>query len=97
MGAVITHVEDFTLAGTEDFIKEVLETLGKELTVSKIERGRFKCTGIDVSAVSDGIEIEMEDYVDSLEEVKDIHKADRNEGLTKAELKVFKKMTGKQS
>ena len=25
MGAVITHVDDFTLAGTEDFIKEVLE------------------------------------------------------------------------
>ena len=25
-GAVITHVDDFTLAGTEDFIKKVLET-----------------------------------------------------------------------
>ena len=36
MGAVITHVDDFTLAGTEDFIKEVLETVGRELTVSKI-------------------------------------------------------------
>ena len=67
---VITHVDDFTLAGTEDFIKEVLETVSRELTVSKIERDNFRYTGIDLKTVEDGIEIEMEDYVASLEEVK---------------------------
>ena len=97
IGAVITHVDDFTLAGTEDFIKEVLETVARELTVSKIERDSFRYTGIDVSAVDDGIEIEMEDYVASLEEVKEIRKADRDEYLTKAELKIFRKMTSKLS
>ena len=69
---MITHVDDFTLAGTEDFIKEVLETVSRELTVSKIERDSFRYMGIDVSTVDDGIEIEMEDYVASLEEIKDI-------------------------
>ena len=69
MGAVITHVDDFTLAGTEEFIKEVLETVERELTVSKIEKDKFRYTGINVTAVEDGIEIEMEDYVESLEEV----------------------------
>ena len=59
IGAVITHVDDFTLAGTEDFIKEVLETVSRELTVSKIERDSFRYTGIDVKTVEDGIEIEM--------------------------------------
>ena len=97
MGAVITHVDDFTLAGTEDFIKEVLETVGRELTVSKIERDKFRYTGIDVSTVEDGIEIDMEDYVDSLEEIKEIRKADSDEYLTKAELKVYRKVTGKLS
>ena len=72
MGAVITHVDDFTLVGTEDFIKEVLETVDRELTVFKIERDKFRFTGIDVCAVNDGIEIKMEDYVDSLEEIKEI-------------------------
>ena len=67
---VITHVDDFTLAGTEDFINEVLETVSRELTVSKIERDNFRYTGIDVKTVKDGIEIEMEDYVESLEEVR---------------------------
>ena len=76
IGALITHENDFTLAGTEDFIKEVLETVARELTISKIERDSFRYTGIDVSAVDDGKEIEMEDYVASLEEIKEMRKAD---------------------
>ena len=39
----------------------------------------------------------MEDYVERLEEVKEIRKADRDEDLTKAELKVYRKMSGKLS
>ena len=39
----------------------------------------------------------MKDYVDNLEEVREIRKADRDDPLTKTELKVFRKMTGKLS
>ena len=39
----------------------------------------------------------MKDYVDSLEEVREIRKSDREDPLTKTELKVFRKMTGKLS
>ena len=39
----------------------------------------------------------MEDYLESLEEIKDIRKADREEDLTKLELKEYRKMTGKLS
>ena len=46
-----THGDDFTLAGTEEFIKEVLETVGRELTVSKIEKGKFRYRGVDVTTV----------------------------------------------
>ena len=96
-GAVITNVDDFTLAGTEAFIKEVLETISRELTVSKIERDNFRYTGIDVTTVNYGIEVQMEDYVESLDEMKKIRKADREEDLTKLELKEYRKMTGKLS
>ena len=37
----------------------------------------------------------MEDYVDSLEDIKEIHKTDREDDLTKLELKEYRKMTGK--
>ena len=37
-GAVITHVDDFTVAGTSSFIEEVLDIVERELTISEIER-----------------------------------------------------------
>ena len=74
-----------------------METISRELTVSKIERNRSWHTGIDVSAVEDRIEIQMEDYVDSLEEVKEIQKADKDEDLTKVKLREYRKMTDKLS
>ena len=50
-GMVITHVDDFTLAGTADFIREVLEMVEKELTVSKVEEDDFHYIGLDISTV----------------------------------------------
>ena len=41
IGAVITHVDDFTLAGTEDFINKIINAVSEELTVSKIEKDNF--------------------------------------------------------
>ena len=82
IGAVITHVDDFTLAGTEEFIDKVLEVINRELTVSKVEKDRFRYTGIDVCATDNGIEIKIEDYMESLEEVKEIRRVDREDDLT---------------
>ena len=73
------------------FLDEVIDTVSKDLTLSKIERENFRYTGIDVRTVEDGIEIEIQDYVDSLEEVTEIRKAVRDDPLTRAELKVFRK------
>ena len=97
ISAVITHEDDFTLAGTDEFVKEVIDTVSEELTVSKIEKENLRYTGIDVKTIEDGIEIEMQDYVDSLDEVREIRKADKDDPLTRAELKVYRKMTGKLS
>ena len=76
VGAVITHVDNFTMAGTDEFIKETLNIIGKELTISKIEEDDFRYTGIDASTIDCGIQLEMKDYIDSLEEVKEIRKAE---------------------
>ena len=65
------------------------------MTISKIEGDKFSYTGVNVSAKDDGIEIQMEDYVDSLEDIKEIQKADREDDLTELELKEYRKLTGK--
>ena len=33
IGAEITHVDDFTLAGTKEFIDEILDAIEKELNI----------------------------------------------------------------
>ena len=54
-GAILTHVDDFNIAGTPDFIKKVIDHVGRELTVSKIEENCFRFTGLDIKVVDDGI------------------------------------------
>merc|ERR1712030_281970 len=89
-GAVLTHVDDFSLAGTDSFVEKVIRQVEQQLTVSKVEKDKFRFTGFDISAVEDGIEITMADYVKSMEDVKHIRKADREEELTDLEMKEYR-------
>ena len=92
---MLTHVDNFELVGTSGLMEKVLSVVEKELTVSKIEEDEFHYTGLDMKSVSDGIEISMEDYSKILKEIREIRKTDdRNESLTKLEMKLYRKMTG---
>ena len=42
VGMVLSHVDDFTVAGTDKFIGDIISLIEKELTVSKIEHGSFR-------------------------------------------------------
>ena len=41
-GAVLTHVDDFELTGTVDFIEKIIAVVGKELNISKVEEDKFR-------------------------------------------------------
>ena len=45
---ISSHVDDFNLVGTNNFINEVTEKIKKDLDILKIEDGEFRFTGIDV-------------------------------------------------
>ena len=96
-GAVLTHVDDFSLAGDEEFIRKVVSQVEKQLTVSKVERDKFRFTGLDVSLDDDGIEVTMADYVKSIGDISEVRSADREEELTNSEMKEYRKITGKIS
>ena len=86
---VLTHVNDFEVAGTPEFVKEIILVVEEELTVSKVKKYTFRYIGLEVKIVSDGIKISMEDYSKSLKEITEISKTDdRNESLTKLEMKL---------
>ena len=71
--------------------------LSKVLTVSKIEKGSFRFTGIDVQKVNDEIILSMNDYAKSIEEIKEIRKEKKTVLLTKTEMKLYRKYVGKVS
>ena len=50
---------------------------------------------MDVLKQKDDIVLSIEDYVRSLEDIKNIRKLDKDDSLTKLELKEYRKMTGK--
>ena len=91
-GAVITHVDDFNLARTAEFIEKVISVIEEELTVSKIEKDVFRLIGLDVKVVEEGVEILMEDYSQSLKDITDIRKTDdRDKELLKLEMQLYRK------
>ena len=66
IGMISSHVDDFNLAGTDEFIKDVTKEIEAALNVSKVEDNNFQFTGIDVKKTNNGVEISMEDYAMSL-------------------------------
>jgi hypothetical protein len=72
---ILTHVDDFFMAGTRQFLDWIGGILRKELQISKVERNKFRFTSIDIEKTSEGIKISMNDYANSLQDVTDIRLA----------------------
>ena len=87
----------FTKPGEVEFVSRIVKGIQERFTVSKVEEDKFRFTGLDVKAENGKIEVSMEDYANSVGEIKEIRKADRGEKLTKTELKEYRKYTGKIS
>ena len=94
---ILTHVDDFNMAGTKEFIEEIRTMLKSKLSVSKVEKDKFRFTGVDIEKTGEGITISMEDYAKSLEFLDEIRDAKGDESLTKTEMQIYRKFTGKIS
>ena len=87
--AVFTHVDDFEVAGTPEFVEEIISVVEIQLTVSKVEEDTFCYTGLAVKVITDGREVSMAEYLKSLKDITDARKTDdRSEPLTKLEMKL---------
>ena len=82
IGAVLSHVDDFIVAGNYEFVKRIAKGVTEKFTVSKVEEDEFRFTGLDVKVRNEAIKVSMEDYASSVEPVEEIRKADRAERLT---------------
>merc|ERR1712112_811995 len=81
IGLILSHVDDFTIAGIPEFVERIVTGIKGKFTVSKVEEDNFRFTGLDVKTKNDRIEISMEDYAESITEIEEIRKASRDERL----------------
>ena len=94
-GMVLTHVDDFGMAGTDEFLDDLEKKIKKTLNVSKVEKDKFRFTGIDVERSAGRIKLSMEDYADSIEEIGEVRAGEKSDELTKVENKLYRKYVGK--
>merc|ERR1712239_15353 len=97
MGMNLSHADDFMITGEDEFVERIVNGIARKFSMSKVEKDVFRFTGLYVKAGNGKIEVLMEDYANLVEEIKEIRKADRAEKLTRAELKEYRKYTGKIS
>ena len=97
VGCVLTHVDDFFIAGTDQFIESLTNRIKNNLTISKIEDDEFRFTGIDIVRSSEGVTVSMEDFAASIGEIEEVRKGSKTEPLTLMEMKLYRKFTGKVS
>ena len=57
---ISSHVDDFILAGTDEFWGEITEKTWKKLEISKLEDNEFRFNGMDVKKEGDVIIVSME-------------------------------------
>ena len=50
MVVVLSHVNDFTITGEEEFVERIVKGISDKFTVSKVEKDKFRFTGLDVRA-----------------------------------------------
>ena len=60
-GAVLTHVDDFTVAETEEFLEKILDGVTSDMTVSNVEKNSFRFSELNVKMLQDSVKITMQD------------------------------------
>ena len=94
---VSTHVDNFLIAADKSEGMEIVQTIGKEIEVSKVEQNKFRFTGIDFEKTNSHIKISMEDFAQSLPKVEHIRKENKESPLIQTEHKMYRKIVGKLS
>ena len=54
-------MDDFVIAGNESFVERIREGIAEVLTVSEVERDKFRFTDWDVERYEDVVNVSMKD------------------------------------
>ena len=94
IGLCILHVDDFLISGNYTFHNIIEEKLVGRFTFGKIELGNFRFTGLDIKQTDEGIFVDQNEYIQSLEPIKIDKLVEPNEKLSKKKFAEYRALTG---
>lgn len=95
-GILLSHVDDFLHAGDKSFQFSVMEPLCRRFIAGKVEKESFSYVGFQIRQTDDGIYIDMNEYVDSIEipKLDPDRETEKNDQLTAKELTMYRSVIG---
>lgn len=75
-GEVLSLVDKFMIKGNANFLEKVKKGISDTLTLSRVDRDKFKFTLWDIEKYQDPVKVSMKDIVNSFKEITEIRKAD---------------------
>ena len=63
---ISSHVDDFKIAADDETGEKIIDKIKEHLTISKVDKDKFRFTGVDFTRTEESITISMEDYAASL-------------------------------
>ena len=57
LGLYLSLVDDFTIAGEDEFVTRIVEVISDRFTVSKVDKDEFRFTGLDIKTGNVKIEV----------------------------------------
>ena len=77
-GLLLPHVDDFLLAGSDNFAVFVTKKIEDAFRIGKRKVTNFRYVGLDIEQTAEGIIIHQEHYADEVEEIMLFDKRNRN-------------------
>ena len=98
-GLILLHVDDFLLAGSDNFAVLVTKKIEDAFQIGKRKVTNFRYVGLDIEQTAEGIIVRQKHYIDEVEEIMLFDKRNRNsdESLSTEESRKLKKVAGQLS
>ena len=77
-GLILLHVDDFLLAGSDNFAVFVTKKIEDAFRIGKRKVTNFRYVGLDIEQTAEGIIVHQEHYIDEVEEIMLFDKRNRN-------------------
>ena len=95
-GLSVTHVDDFLDAGNEKFKSDILKNVSKSFIIGSESDSEFEYIGVNLVQTEDSVKMDQLPYCRSVTsyEMSNERKQQRNNPLTKEEMKGYRKIVG---